>query len=525
MKQSKLTNGSKMRAIAYVRVSSEEQVHGTSLDSQVKACLDYAQQQGILLDEKDIFREEGVSAKIIDRPKLASLLEYCAKNKGQVHQCIVWKVDRLARRSEYHHIIKAQLAKFGVKLVSVTEPIGDDPTGNLMESMLAAFAQFDNDIRTLRTTTGMRARTQQGGWPHEAPYGYKKARTAAGASTVAPDDDTSPVMIRLLEAFATGDYTIKQLANLAYECGVRNKKGGKRGWQAIKNLVINPLYAGYVQSKFTDGEYIKGLHKPLISEKLHYRILAIINGDIKKYSKQAELEWPLRSGFLRHTCGKAVTGGSPRGRNGPSPRYSCMGDCRATTTKHVSKRREQVHDDFMALLSQIKPDEPTQKLFKEIVLRRWNDEFRFAAEHNARLNREAEEISEKKSRIIDLFIDGKLTEAEKTDKLAEIQKDVVVLKIQSMEADKYATKKEEIIDAALLFMSDAGLFWNLGDITVKRRVQDAIFPDGVIYDFDSGFGTVKLAESYQLMQAISAGKFENSTLVATGGFEPPTPGL
>jgi site-specific DNA recombinase len=503
-----LVEGSIMRAIAYVRVSSEEQVHGTSLDSQEKACIEYAKQQGLQLDKEDIFREEGVSAKIIDRPQLGLMLKHCAKNKSKIHQCIVWKVDRLARRSEYHHIIKAQLAKFGVKLVSVTEPISDDPTGNLMESMLAAFAQFDNDIRTLRTSAGMKARTYQGGWPHDAPYGYKKMRL--------------PIMTALLEKFETGDYTVKQLANLAYELGVRNKKGNKRGWQAVKNLVVNPLYAGFVQSKFTNGERLKGLHQPLISEKTHFRILAIINGDIKKYSKHAELEWPLRGGFLKHTCGKAATGSSPRGRNGPSPRYHCMGDCRATGAIHVSKKREQVHDDFMDLLSSIKPDEPTQRLFKAIVLKRWNSEFKDAIGHNAKLNREIESCNEKKSRIIDLFVEGRITEEEKNMKLAEVEKDVARLKVQNIEADKYVTKKEAIIDGALLFMSDPGLFWNLSDISVKKRVQDTIFPEGLTYDFDKGFGTVKLAESYQLMTAISTNSLINNSLAPGTGFEPAT---
>ena len=202
-----------------------------------------------------------------------------------------------------------------------------------------------------------------------------------------------------------------------------------------------------------------------------------------------------------------------------------MGKCRATKDGHVSKRRELVHDDFMGLLSKIKPDEPTQKLFREIVLKRWNNEFKGAAEHNARLNREAEALDERKSRIIDLYIDGRLTDADKTTKLAEIDREVVRIKIQTIEADKYADQKEAIIDGALLFMSDAGLFWNLGDIDVKRRVQDTIFPDGVNYDFDSGFEPPKLAKSYLLMKQISEAKNENSSLVATGGFEPPTPGL
>jgi DNA invertase Pin-like site-specific DNA recombinase len=49
--------------------------------------------------------------------------------------------------------------------VSITEPIGDDTMGNLMDSMLAAFAQFDNKIRISRTTGGMITRLEQGGWP------------------------------------------------------------------------------------------------------------------------------------------------------------------------------------------------------------------------------------------------------------------------------------------------------------------------------------------------------------------------
>lgn len=152
-----------MLAVAYVRVSTDEQTHGTSLDSQTDACEDYAKSNGISLPKGNIFREEGVSAKIADRPQLAALLDHCAKDRGKITHCIIWKVDRLARQSELHHVIKAQLKKLGVKLVSVTEPIGDDPIGNLMDGVLAAFAQFDNDIRTARTTGGMKRRLEQGG--------------------------------------------------------------------------------------------------------------------------------------------------------------------------------------------------------------------------------------------------------------------------------------------------------------------------------------------------------------------------
>ena len=98
----------------------------------------------------------------------------------------------------------------------------------------------------------------------------------------------------------------------------------------------------------------------------------------------------------------------------------------------------------------------------------------------------------------------------------------VFWKIQSIEADKYITKKEAIIDYALLFMSDPSLFWNLSDISVKKRVQDTIFPEGLTYDFETGFGTAKLSESYQLISKIADESATFSNLAPGTGFEPAT---
>ena len=106
-----------MEAIAYVRVSSEEQVKGTSLDMQERQCLDFAKANGWKLSPKNIFREEGVSAKAMNRPVLLDALEYCRKNKGKVDKFIVWKVDRFARNSDDHVMIRATMRKSQVPLV------------------------------------------------------------------------------------------------------------------------------------------------------------------------------------------------------------------------------------------------------------------------------------------------------------------------------------------------------------------------------------------------------------------------
>ena len=70
---------------------------------------------------------------------------------------VVAGFDRVARfaRQVDHFALRSLLQSLGISLRSATEPIADTSTGKLMEGVLAAFAQFDNDCRSDRTRAGM----------------------------------------------------------------------------------------------------------------------------------------------------------------------------------------------------------------------------------------------------------------------------------------------------------------------------------------------------------------------------------
>ena len=101
------------------------------------------------------FHKEGESAKSTDRSQLQNLLTYCRLNKGRVHFVVVFNLTRFAR-DKYDHFALRSLHRLGISLRSDTEPIDDTSTGKLMEGVLAAFAQFDNDCRSDRTRAGMK---------------------------------------------------------------------------------------------------------------------------------------------------------------------------------------------------------------------------------------------------------------------------------------------------------------------------------------------------------------------------------
>lgn len=71
-----------MKGIIYIRVSSDEQVKGTSLEHQEEYCRRYCEQKGI--EVVKIFRDEGKSAKpekTVGREEFLRGIEYCRQNK------------------------------------------------------------------------------------------------------------------------------------------------------------------------------------------------------------------------------------------------------------------------------------------------------------------------------------------------------------------------------------------------------------------------------------------------------------
>jgi DNA invertase Pin-like site-specific DNA recombinase len=245
-------NGAKLRpmigAVIYVRVSTKEQTENLSLPTQLRACEEYCRRQGYEILER--FHEEGESAKTTDRSQLQALLKYCRAHKGEVHFVVVYNLTRFAREKYDHFKLRALLKSLGISLRSATEPIDDTSTGKLMEGVLAAFAQFDNDVRSDRTRAGMRAALELGRWTFPAPLGYLNAPKCSGASLV-HDSERGPLVRRAFEDLATGRYTKQEVIARVTEAGLRSRKGLRLSSQTFGQMVRNPIYIGKVESPTT----------------------------------------------------------------------------------------------------------------------------------------------------------------------------------------------------------------------------------------------------------------------------------
>src|SRR5690606_3374612 len=107
-----------------------------------------------------------------------------------------------------------------VTVVSATEPTGDTPTEKLVETILAGFAQLDNDIRGERARNGLKARFLSGLISGKPPLGY----VLQGGFAV-KDPETYDKVKAAWDLMETGTKSLSEIAKIMNEWGLRETKG------------------------------------------------------------------------------------------------------------------------------------------------------------------------------------------------------------------------------------------------------------------------------------------------------------
>ena len=142
------------RVTIYARVSTKDQ----HPETQVNDLKRYARDRGFKVMK---VYEEKASGKRADRPEFQKLLDDIRKRKTDA--VLVWKLDRLARSTRELLNRLEEFRTINVELISYTENIDTTtPAGKALFSMVAVFAEFENDIRSERIIAGMQNAKSKG---------------------------------------------------------------------------------------------------------------------------------------------------------------------------------------------------------------------------------------------------------------------------------------------------------------------------------------------------------------------------
>ncbi len=500
-------------AVIYVRVSTKEQTENLSLPTQLRACEDYCRRQGYEVLER--FHEEGESAKTTDRSQLQALLKYCRTHKGKVHFLVVYNLTRFAREKYDHFALRAHLNSLGISLRSVTEPIDDTSTGKLMEGVLAAFAQFDNDVRSDGTRAGMKAALELGRWTFPAPLGYLNAPKWSMTSLV-HDPERGPLVRQAFEDLATGQFTKQEVIARATEAGLRSRKGLTLSPQSFGQMMRNPIYAGKVESP-DYGVSTKGNFEPLVDEATFYRAQGILDGRIVVAGprQRNHPDFPLR-GFVRcEACGRPLTGSWSKGRNGHYAYYHCQKQCRA-----VNVGKAALEGAFVDELALLQPTPGYMRLVKDRILHVWEQRRAEANDRTVAQQRRVSAIQQKMDKLDEAFLYSEAidvtTYGRQRDKLRE--------ELTFARIDHHTDAVDELDVEGLLAFAErilprASDLWVQASLDYKQRLQELFFPEGISFD---GNRFNRTAVTAPLFNYLAPFESADESLVSPEGIEPST---
>jgi len=145
-------------ALIYVRVSTDDQVDGASLDAQAHELTEAAERKGYRVE---LVREEGRSAKDMKRPALRAALDRLAKREAAA--LMSKRLDRLTRSVADFAQLLDRSKRQGWALVILDADVDTStPSGEFLVNVLAAAAQYERRIIGARTRDALAQRRREG---------------------------------------------------------------------------------------------------------------------------------------------------------------------------------------------------------------------------------------------------------------------------------------------------------------------------------------------------------------------------
>ena len=304
-------------AAAYIRVSDERQDE-FSPDSQLKLIREYCKKNDIVLPDELIFYDDGISAKSTKKRTQFNNMIALAKQKDKPFQMIiVWKFSRFARNQEESIVYKSLLRRNGVEVISVSEPLSDNPFGGLIERIIEWMDEYYLIRLSDEVRRGMTERATRG-LPNVAPpFGYKMVN---GAYEV--NEDEARIVRMIFDMFISGNGT-RNISAYLTSLDVKNHYGNHIDNRGVDYILNNPCYIGYLRwnphgrsssdRNFNnpDDILVKSTHKPIISEDIYNKAQELVEARKKSNQKYVRENFQIHNYMLRglvkcHTCGSTM---------------------------------------------------------------------------------------------------------------------------------------------------------------------------------------------------------------------------
>src|SRR6202521_2236766 len=243
-----------VRAALYLRVSTGRQAENDlSIPDQRRQAKGYCTSRGweIVAD----YVEPCVSATDDKRPEFQRMIDAATPKPPAFGVIVVHSFSRFFRDQFQLEFYVRQLAKNGVRLVSITQELGDDPMSNMIRQIMALFDEYQSKENAKHTLRAMKENARQGFWNGSLPpIGYRIVEAAEqhGHRTkkTLEIDPIQAETVRLIFRLAregdgsSGPMGVKSITKHLNTAGIRTRDGGRWGMGAVHKVLTRTTYIG-----------------------------------------------------------------------------------------------------------------------------------------------------------------------------------------------------------------------------------------------------------------------------------------
>jgi DNA invertase Pin-like site-specific DNA recombinase len=339
------------RAALYLRVSTGRQAdNDLSIPDQRRQAKGYCASRGweIVAD----YVEPGASAMDDRRPEFQRMIDAATAKPPAFDTILVHSFSRFFRDQFQLEFYVRRLAKNGVRLVSITQELGDDPMSNMIRQIMALFDEYQSRENAKHTLRAMKENARQGFWNGALPpIGYRivEASEQRGHRTkkILEVDPVQAETVRLIFRLARegdgacGPMGVKSIAKHLNEAGIRTRDGGRWGVGAVHKVLTRKAYVGRHQfnmrsaknrQRKSDTEVVEMAVPPIIDAAEFEAVQTLLKTRSPALTAPRIVSGPtLLTGIcFCSACGKAMT--LRTGKGGRYRYYTCSTKARQGET-------------------------------------------------------------------------------------------------------------------------------------------------------------------------------------------------
>lgn len=470
-----------MDVVLYMRYSSDRQTE-QSIEGQQRVCTEFCKAQGYNIVGKYIDRATSAFKDTSKRVSFNKMIKDSDKQQWQA--VVVYKLDRFARNRYDSATYKARLKKNGVKVISATENISDNPEGIILEAVLEGMAEFYSKELSQKISRGLRESAYKchsiGG---HILLGYKVVD-----KKLTIDEPNAQIVREAFDLYANGA-TIAEICEKFNDKGYRTAKGAKFNKNSFKAMFRNEKYIGiysYKEIRIENGV-------PAIVDKNTFEAVQkrlSVNAQAPSRSK-AKAEYLLAQKMYCGHCGSLMIGDSGTSATGQVYNYySCGNRKRGQGCDKKSLKKDYIErvvaEDAMRFITpeniEILADMAIEQNRKDIA----NDELIPA------LQEEIRDVSQRMKNLLKLAESGIQSEtvAERIAELEKLKRDTEH-RLAEAQGQYIVLEREHIVWWLSTFLNG-----DINDFEFRKRLLDMLVDKVVVWDDPDG---IKITTTYNLI--------------------------